>query len=322
MGVFKNGVGRPSNEIIKKRNVFKGICVLLFIVIIGLVVYILNDKKIININSKDDKKAVDNKASNTTKESEKEEILDVNSDIVVNLFNKMNNFTHDLDLLDVKAEENLYSYFYQSDSLKQEQVDDRIKFAYSFVNVYKDIKGLVSGEWKAVETFRKDFVGSVSDVNNESIKIFGSGFDINKVIVNGVGPAIFGEKTMINGDKITIEAAGIGGVNGADIFTKIMSSKKKDNEIIIENKVMFVSNYYNDSNYCVGVFKTAKKHIDNCKGASCFGLMDKISEVSVQENTTDKMKIDNYLDKLDTYRWTFKKDKDGNYTFESVEKVK
>ena len=244
------------------------------------------------------------------------------SDKVVNLFNKMNNFTNDLDLLDVKAEENLYSYFYQSDSLKQEQVDDRIKFAYSFVNVYKDIKGLVSGELKAVEAFRKDFVGSVSDVNNESIKIFGSGFDINKVIVNGVGPAIFGEKTMINGDKITIEAAGIGGVQGADIFTKIISSKKKDNEIIIENKVMFVSQYDDGSNYYVGVFKTAKKHIDNCKGASCFGLMDKISEVSNQENTIDKMKIDNYLDKLDTYRWTFKENADGSYTFESVEKVK
>ena len=72
MGVFKNGVGRPSNETIKKRNIFKGICVLLFIVIIGLVVYILNDKGIINISSKDDKKTVDKKTNkDTTKESEK-----------------------------------------------------------------------------------------------------------------------------------------------------------------------------------------------------------------------------------------------------------
>ena len=51
MGVFKNGVGRPSNETIKKRNVFKGICILLFIVIIGLVVYILNDKEKIDNNA-------------------------------------------------------------------------------------------------------------------------------------------------------------------------------------------------------------------------------------------------------------------------------
>ena len=317
MGVFKNGVGRPSNETIKKRNIFKGICVLLVLIIIGMTVYILNDKGIINISSKDNKKTVDKKTNkDTTKESEKEEILDVNSDIVVNLFNKMNNFTNDLDLLDVKAEENLYSYFYQSDSLKQEQVDDRIKFAYSFVNVYKDIKINCKSEWYDAEKFRKDFVGNVSDVNNESIKIFGSGFDINKVMVNGVGPAIFGEQTMINGDKITIEAAGIGGAQGANFFTKIISSKKKDGEIIIENKVMFEFASASDD-FEQGIFKTAKKHIDNCLGASCYGLSDKISDLS-----KGKVNIDDYLDKLDTYRWTFKENKDGNYTFESVEKVK
>ena len=72
MGVFKNGVGRPSNETIKKRNIFKGICVLLVLIIIGMTVYILNDKGIININSKDDKKTVDKKTNkDTTKESEK-----------------------------------------------------------------------------------------------------------------------------------------------------------------------------------------------------------------------------------------------------------
>ena len=38
MGVFKNGVGRPSNETIKKRNIFKGICVLLVLIIIGMTV--------------------------------------------------------------------------------------------------------------------------------------------------------------------------------------------------------------------------------------------------------------------------------------------
>ena len=43
MSMFTNGVGRPSNETIRKRNIFKGICVLLVIVIIALVAYILND---------------------------------------------------------------------------------------------------------------------------------------------------------------------------------------------------------------------------------------------------------------------------------------
>ena len=50
MGVLKNGVGRPSNETIKKRNILKIVCVLFAIIIIGLVGYILIDKGYITIN--------------------------------------------------------------------------------------------------------------------------------------------------------------------------------------------------------------------------------------------------------------------------------
>ena len=75
MGVFKNDVGRPSNETIKKRNIFKGLCTLLVLIIIGITVYILNDKGIINISSKEDKKTVDKKTDNgATKESKKIEV--------------------------------------------------------------------------------------------------------------------------------------------------------------------------------------------------------------------------------------------------------
>lgn len=57
MGVFKNGVGRPSNETIKKRNIFKVICVLLILVIIVLIGYILNDK---NVDNKEPKTTTKN----------------------------------------------------------------------------------------------------------------------------------------------------------------------------------------------------------------------------------------------------------------------
>ena len=65
MGLFKNEVGRPSNETIKKRNIFKGICALLVIVIIGLMGYILNDKGIINLNN--NKNGGNEKVVTTTK---------------------------------------------------------------------------------------------------------------------------------------------------------------------------------------------------------------------------------------------------------------
>ena len=63
MGVFKNEVGRPSNETIKKRNIFKGICFILVVIILLLVAYIVNDK----LGSKDDNKPNTNKT--TTKRS-------------------------------------------------------------------------------------------------------------------------------------------------------------------------------------------------------------------------------------------------------------
>lgn len=61
MGVFKNGVGRPSNEIIRKRNIFKGICLALVLIVIVLVAYIVNDK----LKSNKDDNNTDKKKINT-----------------------------------------------------------------------------------------------------------------------------------------------------------------------------------------------------------------------------------------------------------------
>ena len=60
MGVFKNGVGRPSNETIKKRNIFKAICLVLVLIIIVLAAYMVNDKLKENKNNN-----IDNKKNNT-----------------------------------------------------------------------------------------------------------------------------------------------------------------------------------------------------------------------------------------------------------------
>ena len=70
MGVLKNGVGRPSNETIKKRNILKIVCVILVLIIIGLICYILNDKGIIKINNDNKKVTEKNKVKD-----EKEVVL-------------------------------------------------------------------------------------------------------------------------------------------------------------------------------------------------------------------------------------------------------
>ena len=60
MGLFKKTPGRPSNETIKKRNIFKGICALLVLVIVLLIAYILNYKQDILNNNKTHKRKINN----------------------------------------------------------------------------------------------------------------------------------------------------------------------------------------------------------------------------------------------------------------------
>ena len=53
MGVLKNGVGRPSNEVLRKRKILKIICVMLVLVIAGFICYILNNTGIIKVMNKE-----------------------------------------------------------------------------------------------------------------------------------------------------------------------------------------------------------------------------------------------------------------------------
>ena len=181
MGVFKNGVGRPSNETIKKRNIFKGICVLLVLIIIGMTVYILNDKGIINISSKDDKKIVDKKTDDgATKNTVKEEILsdEEGKKIVEEVFG---NFT----------------LFHTIDSKKLELNSDNIKTLAAIKNVKEGSKkytckelfgnnieslddSFEKGSWRVENLLCSDgyqTLYSYSDVNSQYKKMFGKDVD-------------------------------------------------------------------------------------------------------------------------------------------------
>lgn len=66
-GVFKNEVGRPSNETIRKRNALKAICIVLVLIIIGMGIYILNEKGIITINIGKESKTNNKSETKSTK---------------------------------------------------------------------------------------------------------------------------------------------------------------------------------------------------------------------------------------------------------------
>ena len=53
MGVFKNSIGRPSNEVLRKRKILKTVCVTLVLIVAGFICYVLNNTGIINITNKE-----------------------------------------------------------------------------------------------------------------------------------------------------------------------------------------------------------------------------------------------------------------------------
>lgn len=75
MDLFTNGVGRPSNETIKKRNIFKGICVILALIVISLLFYMFGGYN--KQNSKEDHLEQSINAESTTNDQTSNETKEI-----------------------------------------------------------------------------------------------------------------------------------------------------------------------------------------------------------------------------------------------------
>ena len=310
MGLFKNEVGRPSNETIKKRNIFKGVCFVLVLIIIGLAVLLLNKKGVININSNS------NQGNNNTsvKTDDKIENLDVESDEVKNLFNKYNVFTSFLDIISndessICYDTTCYAYFYNNESLSSDSLNEEIKFVYSLANLY----GYEFNEYGSVGIkLSENNEISLDSLNEKSVNLFNSKIDfkgisdkINKISVNSISEGRMNFEYDSNKKIISVKlGGGVGDCSSQSYKTKIIQAQRIGNKIEIYNKVMFMAGGCNADNY----------------------VSNKILDINNIKDYIDKKDnntwiIDDYLDKLDSFKWTFVKDKDGNYTFKSVEKV-
>ena len=165
MGVFKNSVGRPSNDVIKKRNVFKGICFVFLLIIIGLVIYILNDKKIINLSNKNEKSS----SVITLKESKKflnelvsssvsDDLLISNSneDIFINcikhLVLKKQYIKNDYYIFKQEDIKDLARKYYMKDNYEYISTDGNFEYD-SYAKTYSS--GLEFGLFSSGPTFKK-----------------------------------------------------------------------------------------------------------------------------------------------------------------------
>lgn len=308
MSVFKNDVGRPSNKTIMLRKTFKIVGLLIVILLAGFMGYSLKNNNKSDISDK----KIEEKENN--KESEQKEELNVNSSLVLDLFNNVNRFN---DALDVVNDNNyLFNYFYKQDKILNEQVSDEVKFSIIFDKLYNEkVQSLATATLEEYENFKF----YLKDINNESIKIFGKTIDVKNILDsnNNVNVGVRGNTFKYNedGQYFNLVSGGIGDCQSLNLKTKILSAVKYEDKIEITNKIMYIYSSSCDVEE-LKVFKSV--------GNSPFDLKEQLDDLTNNVNNmlAKDIDINNYIEKLDEFKWIFTKNNDGNYIFESVEKVK
>ena len=99
--MFKNKVGRPSNDILKKRRIFKIIIAIIIILIISVIIIIVKERKKEKINVPNNKRT------------------SVNNNINMNPTFSSNGFSYTLNTIDNKVNskyKNVYAFNYYTDS--------------------------------------------------------------------------------------------------------------------------------------------------------------------------------------------------------------
>ena len=102
MQMFKNKVGRPSNDILKKRRIFRIIIAVIIILIISAIIIIVKERKREKINVSNDKKT-----------------SVINNNVNMNQTFSSNGFSYTLNTIDNKVNskyKNVYAFNYYTDS--------------------------------------------------------------------------------------------------------------------------------------------------------------------------------------------------------------
>ena len=298
MGVLKNGVGRPSNETIRKRNILKVVCIVLVLIIIGLIGYILNDKGIINVK-KDNKKVAEN---NTKKET-------VNVDDAKKELDRFVKFYY-YEVIETKMDDG-YKADLAISKRKPQQKNYTCKEMFDAGIVKDDDECYDDGE-SIIDFYEYE------TVNKEYIKLFGDELP-KKDITNGLIHYTY-SKTK-NAFFYTSENVGD---RPPDEINKIYDAYKENNELhIIFSTIPFYEEY-NDE----GKVDKLVAYINDEELADIITNDIKFDKNTNEDELFRKYKITNedelfekYKDKLPKYEFVLTK-KDGSYIYKSFSEVK
>ena len=295
MGVFKNGVGRPSNETIKKRNIFKVICVLLVLIIIGLICYILNDKGIIKINNnKKDSKNIVKKEEVSIDDAKKElDRFALNGDYFFMVDKKMNDdYKGYLAITKSKSQKKNYT-------CKEMFGNDIEPYSYDPDNHSWAVGGLCY-DGEAIDFYEYE------TVNKEYMKLFDKNLP-KKTISPYMSRHYEYSKTKNGFTLMSCECDD--GADATEGKNKIYDAYKENNELhVIFSVIPF---YYQDG---VNVVFDSRKLSYSLE-------VDIKYDVETDEITNADEIFEKYKDKLPKYEFVLEK-KEGSYIYKSFSKVK
>lgn len=264
--------------------------IILIIIVLGLSGYIIYDKFV----NKDIKQPVNSEQNEVeTKDVTKE--LDINSLAVKDLYNQVDVF-NDLSSYDENYNKNYFGYFFRKDETLVKDIPDPLKVMIGIKNVSPNDADL---------RYYNDFEIS-EDVVKESIqKIFGNiqyqNVDTPSYICSS------GHKYNSSSHKYSnsLTACGFECYEGLLIETVIVKAEEVNDDLNIYVKPEFSKTI----NTCDSE-KTCSKEI-----YSDINIQNKVASVDCNQKNNDS-----YIEKLDTYKFMYKKD-GISYYFQGVQKV-
>lgn len=299
-----------KNEINKGNKILIVLVVILFIIIIGMGVYIAYDKKII-FSSSTNEVLTKNTTKRKNSDSENFKDIDLNSNDFINLYNMLENYTY---------------------------MEDRTHGYYDFLDSEKTIIGFYNSDIKSSD-FTKANNGAATDIVSYIVKtdvlskslknIFGNDISFKAELAVGnsfsLKQEVYGAIGMVNtcGGEISNYDLnsntyyvnmnnGCGGTTGPSaklITRKIVSAKKSNDTIIVKEKVIYFETDFNNSNITYKVYsdKNHKNLIDTLS----------YSEDTVYNETIN---VDNYSE-TSTITHTYKLDKTTNQYYFTSSKI-
>ena len=283
------------------------VIVILSIVIVGLCAFIAYDKNLFGIKG-ENKKESDNVQQEQKVEEVKEEALDVNSEQVTTLINKITNVTNNIYISG-----RYLGYYFQKDELKSEDIDDSL-ILYTALRKFLGDKNISSYE-ESVSVSKNDIIPIIKE-------IFGNVEYENKTIKITpceLGSFIYDDNT----GTYTAGSSGCGGTGTSITNHKIIDAVKKNNTIEITLAIVYATCGYEQQSadipgqdYC-----TFGNSIDENQKLRDDDIILKVN--AVNSDYDELFDFNTYIDKLNKYKFTFTKDNNNNnnYVFTKVEKV-